>query len=95
MTSETGNVIGQKKNGQDWYEIEVEGHFDPRWFNWLDGWEIASLPSGNTLLSGRVIDQPALHGIFAHIRDMNVKISFLKKSARPQSDETQGMKNQE
>ena len=95
MTSETGNVIGQEKNGQDWYEIEVEGHFNSGWFDWLDGWEITSLVSGNTLLSGQVIDQPALHGLFARIRDLNVKIISLKKSAPPQSDQTQETRYQE
>lgn len=82
MTCETGNVIGQKNNGQDWYEIEVEGHFNPRWFDWLDGWKIASLPNGNTHLSGWVRDQPALHGVFAHIRDLNLKMISLRKSAQ-------------
>ncbi len=91
MTSETGNVKGKEKNGQDWYEIEVEGHFNPGWFDWLDGWENALLPSGNTLLSGRVMDQPALHGIFAQIRDLNLKIVSLKKSACVQSSETQNV----
>jgi len=82
MTCESVNGIGQNKNGQDWYEIEVEGHFNPRWFDWLDGWEIASLPNGNTHLSGWVRDQPALHGVFAHIRDLNLKMISLRKSAR-------------
>jgi hypothetical protein len=84
MTSETGNAIGLEKNGQDWYEIEVEGRFNPGWFDWLEGWEITPLMSGNTLISGWVLDQPALHGIFARIRDMNVKIISLKKGG-PQS----------
>ena len=95
MTDETGKERRQEKNGQDWYEVEVESHFNPQWFNWLDGWEITSSPSGNTLLSGQVVDQPALHGIFACIRDLNLKIISLKKSACSQSDETQGMKKQE
>ena len=95
MIGETGNVAGQGKNGQDWYEIEVEGHMSPGWFDWLEGWEITPLMSGNTLISGWVTDQPALHGIFARIRDMNVKIISLNKSAHPQSAETQGMKKQE
>ena len=95
MTGETGNGIRQEKNGQDWYEIEVEGRFNPRWFNWLDGWEITPLPSGNTLLYGQVIDQPALHGLFARIRDMNIKIISLNKSPHPQPYETQGMKKQD
>jgi hypothetical protein len=95
MTDETGKERRQEQNRQDWYEVEVEGQFNPSWFDWLDGWEITPLPSGNTLLSGRVIDQPALHGIFARVRDLNLKIISLKKSACPQSDETQGMKKQE
>ena len=83
MTDATGNLIGQKKNGQDWYEIEVEGHFNRRWFDWLDGWEISVLQNGNTLLYGQITDQPALHGIFAGIRDLNLKIISLKKCASP------------
>lgn len=68
-------------NSQDMYEIEVEGNLNPSWFDWLDDWEITPLPSGNTLLKGQVIDQPALHGIFAYMRDMNLKIISLKKNA--------------
>jgi hypothetical protein len=87
MTHTTGNLIGQDKNGQDWYEIEVEGHFNPRWFDWPDGGEIIHLPNGNTLLSCWVRDQPALHGLFARIRDLNLKILSLKKSFSPLSDQ--------
>ena len=89
MTDETGNKRGQRKNGQDWYEIQLEGHFHPSWFGWLEEWEITPLPDGNTLLSGPVIDQPALHGIFARIRDLNLKIISLKKCLRPESVEFQ------
>jgi hypothetical protein len=92
MTGEIEKERLQEQNRQDWYEIEVEGLFNPGWFEWLDGWEITPLPGGNTFLTGRVIDQPALHGIFAQIRDLNLKIISLKKSARPQAGETQGMK---
>ncbi len=80
MTDETGKERRQERNIQDWYEIQVEGHFNPGWFNWMDEWKITPLPDGNTLLAGPVIDQPSLHGIFAHIRDMNVKIISLKKN---------------
>lgn len=83
MTNEKRKQKQPAQGNQDWYEIEVEGHFNPGWFDWLDGWEITPLPTGNTHLSGWVIDQPALHGIFAHIRDLNVKIVSLKKSAPP------------
>jgi hypothetical protein len=67
------------QNKQDWYEILVEGTFNPVWLSWLEAWIITPLSDGNTLLTGPIIDQPALHGIFAQMRDMNVKIIALKK----------------
>ena len=88
MTNEIGKGMSWENNGQDWYEIVVEGCINPRWFDWPDGGEITPLQDGNTLLSGWVRDQPALHGIFAHIRDLNLKILSLKKSLSPQSDQS-------
>jgi hypothetical protein len=82
MTDESRLERRQERNRQDWYEIQVEGHFNPGWFNWMDKWKITPLPNGNTLLAGPVIDQSSLHGIFAHIRDMNVKIISLQKNDR-------------
>jgi hypothetical protein len=95
MTDEMRKARLQEQNSQDWYEIEVEGQFNPGWFDRLDGWEIALLPNGNTLLSGWLPDQPALHGLFARIRDLNIKIISLKKCARQQFDETQRIKKQD
>jgi hypothetical protein len=80
MTSEMDKMIGWINNGQDWYEIEVDGCINPRWFEWPDGGEITPLPNGNTLLSCWVRDQPALHGIIARIRDLNLKILSLKRA---------------
>ena len=81
-TTRNKSITGkQQQHGQgaeDWYEIEVEGYISPGWFDWIDGWETTPLPNGNTLLSGWVRDQPALHGLFARIRDLNIKIISLK-----------------
>ncbi len=79
MTDETGKERRQEQNRQEWYEVEVEGQLNPGWSDWLNGWAITLLPNGNTLLSGWVMDQPALHGLFARIRDLNLKIISLKK----------------
>ncbi len=95
MTVESGKERRHEQNRQDWYEVEVEGQINPGWFDCLDGWEITPLLNGNTLLTGQVVDQSALHGLFARIRDLNLKIISLKKSVCPQSDEPQGMKKQE
>ena len=56
------------------YTIRLEGHIDARWSEWLDGMNITQLENGETLLSGPLIDQTALHGLLAKIRDMNLKL---------------------
>ena len=88
MTDETGAVQQPEHNKQDWYEILVEGQFHLCWFSGLDEWEISPLPNGNTLLSGPVIDQPALHGLFTRVRDMNLKILSLRLINCIPSDES-------
>jgi hypothetical protein len=95
MTDEKGKQQQRAQGEQDWYEVEIEGYFNPGWFDWLNGWAVTHLPNGNTLLSGWVRDQPALHGLFAQIRDLNIKIISLKKSSHPQPYEKQAMKKQD
>ena len=56
------------------YTIRLEGHLDARWSEWLDGMNITPLENGETLLSGPLTDQTALHGLLAKIRDMNLKL---------------------
>jgi hypothetical protein len=85
MVDESDKRKEPEHQSQDMSEIEVEGNLNPIWFDWLADWEITPLPSGNTLLKGQVIDQPALHGIFANMRDMNLKIISLKKNVYLQS----------
>ena len=54
------------------YKIRVKGHLDRRWSDWFDGLEIINLQSGETILSGDVVDQAALHGVLAKVRDLNL-----------------------
>jgi hypothetical protein len=58
----------------DWYEFRVEGHLAPCWSEWLDGLTITNLDNGETLLTGPVVDQAALHGLLVKIRDLNLKL---------------------
>lgn len=56
------------------YVIRLQGHLDERRWRYFEGWMITLLPGGETLLTGPVADQAALHGILNRIRDMGVKL---------------------
>ena len=54
----------------DTYRIRVGGHLDDRWSDWLGGLAIQRQADGTTVLVGPVVDQAALHGVIARIRDL-------------------------
>lgn len=56
------------------YEIRVKGHLDASWSEWLDGLTIAPQDNDETLLTGTVIDQAALHGLLDKLYAMNLTI---------------------
>lgn len=61
------------------YEILVEGQLDPAWSEWLDGMAIQPLEGGQTLLHGPLPDQAALYGLLNRLRDMNVRLVWVKQ----------------
>jgi hypothetical protein len=56
------------------YRIWVMGHLDERWSDWFDGLEITNLDNGEAMLSGDIVDQAALHGVLAKVRDLNLAL---------------------
>ncbi|MGE5263027.1 MAG: hypothetical protein ACM3S0_06570 [Acidobacteriota bacterium] len=60
--------------GPEQYTIRIKGHLAPRWSEWFAGMEITQTDSGETLLSGPIADQAALHGLLARIRDLNLAL---------------------
>jgi dihydroorotate dehydrogenase len=56
------------------YEIRVKGHLKDHWSEWFDGLKITNLENGEALLSGEIVDQAALHGVLAKVRDLGLPL---------------------
>ncbi len=56
------------------YQIRIKGHLGLQRMEWFEGLTIKLEENGNTLLSGPVADQAALHGILKKIRDLGMPL---------------------
>ena len=56
------------------YEIRIRGHLGRRWADWFGGMAITQEDNGDTLLTGAVIDQAALHGLLRKVRDLGIPL---------------------
>jgi hypothetical protein len=56
------------------YEIRIKGHLDDQWSDWFGGSTITLEEDGNTLLTGPVVDQAALHGLLKKVRDLGMPL---------------------
>jgi hypothetical protein len=56
------------------YEIRLKGHLDDRWAVWFGDMVITREDNGNTLLTGPVADQAALHGLLKKVRDLGIPL---------------------
>ena len=56
------------------YQIRVKSHLGPDWTEWFDGLSITVENNGDTLLTGPVVDQAALHGLLKKVRDLGMPL---------------------
>ncbi len=56
------------------YQIRVKGHLGPQWSEWFGGLSITLEDGGDTLLTGPVVDQAALHGLLRKVRDLGMPL---------------------
>jgi len=71
------------------YQIRIKGHLGHQWTDWFEGLTITLEEDGNTLLTGPVVDQAALHGLLKKVRDLGmplVSVSPLEHGQADQSD---------
>jgi hypothetical protein len=55
-------------------EIRVKGQLDQHWSDWFEGLTITHTDQNETVLTGLVVDQAALHGLLAKLRDLGLPI---------------------
>ena len=67
MTNSPGNRTGL------YYRIRLKEHIDHSWSDWFEGMAIR-VDGDQTILSGRVEDQAALHGLLIRVRDLNLTL---------------------
>src|SRR6266702_6121849 len=73
------------------YQIRIKGHLGREWTNWFGGLTIRLTDNGETLLTGPVVDQAALHGLLRKVRDLGVpllSVSRVTPGQAPDVNET-------
>ena len=68
------------------YEIRIKGHLDDKWANRFEGLTITLEEDGNTLLTGPVVDQAALHGLLKKVRDLGMPLVSVRPVEPGQAD---------
>ncbi len=56
------------------YQIRIEGHLGRQWTDWFGGLTLTLEDNGDTLLTGPVVDQAALHGLLKKVRDLGMPL---------------------
>lgn len=83
----------QENRKQEVYEIRVKGVLDGKWSDWFEGMQVTPQPSGETLLTGPLLDQAALYGLLHKVRDMGLPLVSVKRvDAQDRSDPQLGGK---
>jgi hypothetical protein len=62
------------------YEIRVRGVLDSRWSAWFEDLRLTSDEAGQTTIAGPVVDQAALHGLLAKVRDLGLELLSVRRT---------------
>ena len=79
-------MIDTHISNAQYYEIRLKGHLEARWVKWFNGLAIKLEDNGDTLLTGPVVDQAALHGLLKRVRDLGLPLLSVN-SVEPDAEE--------
>ncbi len=68
------------------YQIRLQGHLGRQWTDWFGGLTITLEENGDTLLTGPVVDQAALHGLLRKVRDLGMPLLWVIRIEPDQAD---------
>ena len=66
------------------YQIRLKGHLGLAWADWFEGLTVTLEEDGNTLLTGPVVDQAALHGLLKKVRDLGLPLVSVNQVPPPE-----------
>ena len=75
------------------YQIRIEGHLGLHWTDWFEGLTITLEDNGETLLTGPVVDQAALHGLLRKVRDGGMQLVSVMR-VKPDTAEASDVKQE-
>jgi hypothetical protein len=70
------------------YQIRIKGHLGRQWADWFEGLTITLEDNGDTLLTGPVVDQAALHGLLKRVRDLGMPLVSVCPLEHGQADQS-------
>jgi hypothetical protein len=86
MTCDRGQVAWRRTMQS--VEIRVKGQIDEHWSEWFEGLTITHTEQGETILLGTVVDQAALYGLLAKLRNLGlplISVNSVESESRPDS----------
>ena len=83
-------MIDTHISNAQYYEIRLKGHLEARWVKWFNGLAIKLEDNGDTLLTGPVVDQAALHGLLKRVRDLGLPLLSVNP-VEPDAEEVRKM----
>ena len=77
----TGRIV--PTNQVSGYELSLDGHLDHHWYDGVADLTMTHEPDGTTTLRTPGLDQAALHGLLAHVRDLGATLLSVRVLDEP------------